>query len=839
MTKTVYLTLGTSWFVPLDFDINNNTIECWGAGGGGGGSGGGGGGGAYSRGVNVNLDVGSVISIAIGAGGNAGLNGGDTSFAGLVLAKGGRGNGQGGPAAEGIGTVRYSGGDGGPGGFALNQGGGGGGGAAGANGNGLNGGANSGGTGGVGGVGASPGGGTGGNGSGGTTAGNPGGTAADGYGAGGGGGGGGATSDSYGAYGGPGGDGGLYGGGGGGAGWGSASGGRGGNGLIKITYEPASTTSYLRVVTFNGSGSWTVPDGVTVLTIKVTAGGGGGAYWPPSASFHFPGGAGGNSSVSGPFGTATVFGGAGGTAQTGISAPGGGANVPAGWIVGNGENGIYGRFGTTGGSGGLSGGLGAIWAGRNAEVPGGGGASWSNTNDNGNARFVSSGGGGGAALYTWSTAVPGTVINFTIGSGGTNNSGVSQTRGAGGEIIFSYAKPPIIVPTGFEFVPGKPTGPVGMDSISQAFLGYGDQQPVAPFSISSYYPNNITSRTHSSFPGPINTSVRVLRYGYGIQKEPNYTQSIPNSGPISWGDFRGTYQQLSMRAPILITAANNFEPPFQTYAQYDAIQYRFTGAPQTFNFFNARVIMIECWGAYGRHYNNQFTGLGGYSAGVFVAPAGGELYVYVGGAPGAFVNSFGVISYTQPTTTGVVPGGWNGGGSAYQIPSSNGFRGGGGGATDVRTTSNLNDRIIVAGGGGGGYFGVQSINFIGGAGGGDTGGTSGGDSLIDRGGAGTQSSGGLSGRTGGGTSYGTNGSFGLGGSSFVNWTVCGGGGGWYGGGAGLSGGGGSGYVGGMLLNTSIGSLNFGVPTVNAQPGQTGYIANGLAPNGLVNIFILG
>ncbi|BAM86886.1 exported hypothetical protein [Bradyrhizobium oligotrophicum S58] len=166
----IYLTSGSTWTVPSDWNSSSNTVEVIGGGGGGAGSNsstegaGGGGGGGYSKTVNLSLQPGSSVSYRIGLGGggggaaNAGAGGGDTYFNGTgttclwqsVCAKGGSsgqgssglnaaGGGAGGTAGSGVGTVRYSGGAGGNSG-ANSNGGGGGGGAAGPNGNGGNGG---------------------------------------------------------------------------------------------------------------------------------------------------------------------------------------------------------------------------------------------------------------------------------------------------------------------------------------------------------------------------------------------------------------------------------------------------------------------------------------------------------------------------------------------------------------------------------------------------------------------------------------------------------------------------------------------------------------------------
>jgi len=162
--KVIFLTSGTTWTVPSDWNSSNNSIETIGGGAGGaqgtsasGGHGGaGGGGGAYSEISNLALTPGASITISIGSGGSAGVAsganptaGGDTYFNGTsctgasVCAKGGSaptGNGVyiggvGGAASSGVGGTKYS---GGAGGSALSNKpeGGGGGGAAGPNGNG-------------------------------------------------------------------------------------------------------------------------------------------------------------------------------------------------------------------------------------------------------------------------------------------------------------------------------------------------------------------------------------------------------------------------------------------------------------------------------------------------------------------------------------------------------------------------------------------------------------------------------------------------------------------------------------------------------------------------------
>lgn len=177
---------------PADWNNNNNSIECIGAGGraltsaSGGYATGGAGGGAYSKKNNVTLSASTNYSVGAGSS-TSGTAGGDTFFgattfaSSVCAAKGGavgaslNTKGLGGAAASGIGDTKYSGGDGGTGAAAASYNTGGGGGGAGPNGNGGNGGNGFNGvSGGAGGGGGNGGGGNGANGT--STAGGNGGT---------------------------------------------------------------------------------------------------------------------------------------------------------------------------------------------------------------------------------------------------------------------------------------------------------------------------------------------------------------------------------------------------------------------------------------------------------------------------------------------------------------------------------------------------------------------------------------------------------------------------------------------------------------------------------------
>ncbi len=130
-----YSTSGT-FIVPAG--VTSVQAEAWGAGGAGGGNtltedgSGGGGGGAYSKNPSIAITSGSSHDVIVGAGGTGGTgiggNGGDSYFSTILtlLAKGGSGGnppilgaggigGNGGSSLSGVGTTKFSGGNGGTG----------------------------------------------------------------------------------------------------------------------------------------------------------------------------------------------------------------------------------------------------------------------------------------------------------------------------------------------------------------------------------------------------------------------------------------------------------------------------------------------------------------------------------------------------------------------------------------------------------------------------------------------------------------------------------------------------------------------------------------------------
>jgi len=452
--RRLYLSSGTSWTVPADWNSANNTIEVIAGGGGGANnSRSGGGGGAYSKITNLSLTSGGSVTYAVGVGGAAGVSGvggGDSWFNGTsaanasVSAKGGGGGSTtaaaGGAAGSGVGSTKYSGGSAGVGGNTFFTAGGGGGGAAGPTGSGLSGTAASGSTPGAGGGGGNGSGGAGGGAS------SAGGAGVEFVGKGSGGGGGGGISFIVG------GTGGAHGGGGGGGGY-NAAGGVGANGIIVITYLPTQFQNGGSIYLTSGT-TFTVPSDWNNANNKIeviggggsggvvySAGGGGaggGAYsaitnlaLTPGASISYNvgaagtggyGAAGGNSWFNGTSLSAASVSAQGGT---------GGLNNTIGTVLGGqAANGI-GTIKYSGGGGGLGGyggGGGGAAAGPNGN--GGSGGNYGGGNNTGGG----GGGGanGGANGANNNGAISGNGGNNRFGFGGGVGNCVAGTNGGGG-----------------------------------------------------------------------------------------------------------------------------------------------------------------------------------------------------------------------------------------------------------------------------------------------------------------------------------------------------------------------------------------------------------------------
>jgi hypothetical protein len=264
------------------------------------------------------------------------------------------------------------------------------------------------------------------------------------------------------------------------------------------------------------------------------------------------------------------------------------------------------------------------------------------------------------------------------------------------------------------------------------------------------------------------------------------------------------------------------------------IDYKYTGALQTFIAPVTGTYKLEAWGAQGGGNDplslvlGSRAGQGGYTSGDVSLTKGQIIYVYVGGQ-GELASIITAL------------GGYNGGGSAIYAGTA---LGGGGGATDFRLQNGLwNDieslkrRILVAGGGGGSDdTGAASGIFDGGND--ECGGNGGG--LIGQApltmgaratyGFGTQALGGVA------TPSGINGGFGFGGAyigAAGSADYGGGGGGYYGGasGGGLfqGGGGGSSFVTGYAgADVTYRSLHIGLTFNNVSIQQGTRLGNGAA-----------
>ncbi|MBC7743499.1 MAG: hypothetical protein H7096_00180, partial [Flavobacterium sp.] len=135
----IFITPGTGIVFTVPAGVTSIKVESWGGGGGGGSivsrNRAGGGGGAYASSF-VTVIPGNQYSVAIGAGGATGVAGGNTSFNGTSVVAAGGGStttvagGLGGPAGlPSVGTIKFSGGNGGLSSDKNGDGGGGGGGS--------------------------------------------------------------------------------------------------------------------------------------------------------------------------------------------------------------------------------------------------------------------------------------------------------------------------------------------------------------------------------------------------------------------------------------------------------------------------------------------------------------------------------------------------------------------------------------------------------------------------------------------------------------------------------------------------------------------------------------
>lgn len=261
--------------------------------------------------------------------------------------------------------------------------------------------------------------------------------------------------------------------------------------------------------------------------------------------------------------------------------------------------------------------------------------------------------------------------------------------------------------------------------------------------------------------------------------------------------------------------------------------YEYMGSDQTFVVPKTGTYKIELWGAQGGGLDEEYRGLGGYTAGTTELTKGDKFYLFIGGQ-GKYTHAF-------DDNSNRIIGEFNvGGGAVGQRGYPDRYWGTGGGATDIRLVNDnwssfdsLKSRIMVAAGAGGNF---QEISgeiraYIGGAGGGliGTDGKWKGTGIYRRYGTGaTQTAGGYSECLaedncryiiGENTAIGE---FGVGGYNEQISGVSSGGGGYFGGGGSghcNSGGGGSSYISGhtgcVAIEESSTKSNITFPTKNS------------------------
>ncbi len=269
------------------------------------------------------------------------------------------------------------------------------------------------------------------------------------------------------------------------------------------------------------------------------------------------------------------------------------------------------------------------------------------------------------------------------------------------------------------------------------------------------------------------------------------------------------------------------------YSGQTVFDFDYTGGEQTFIAPVSGTYKLETWGAQGGNTNTDFGGIttsriggsGGYSVGYFNLHTSKQLFLNIGqGGKSTPVDSSGSSAKCFSNST------FNGGGSAY-IYNCVDSAGSGGGATHIATKSGqlhtlekYKEQILIVSGGGGGSYAYPEFAANGGSGGGFKGELPSGitsDGICGRGRSltlGNKASQKFGGSTSGCyVNNSINAMFGLGESTVISKYEggqndgsdafgSGGGGGFYGGGAGRTAygaGGGSGYIGNPLLKDKV------------------------------------
>ena len=336
-----------------------------------------------------------------------------------------------------------------------------------------------------------------------------------------------------------------------------------------------------------GNHTFTVPPGITNLTVKAWGGGGGsGGHGTATVTKGEDGGAttiqglsagGGKGSAGATSGSPTT-GGAGGTASGGTTNTSGG----------NGTQGSVAANASIGGNGGLSPNGGgqqnganckdnnSSLSGINGNSPGGGaGGSARRVANPSSSRRSTGGGGGGAYVESAFSVLPGQPITFIVGSGGPAGTGDQAAGGAGadGQVIITYN-----VPSDYKFWTGatngdwamagnwEPSGsPASTDNVVIRASGITNWPSITSGSVSV---NSLTIMSTVNGTGSLiinggtlNKTATVQRY---IPSDDWHIISSPVSGQemgaFASGNTLGTYDDTYDLAPY--DEANDYWNPF-------------------------------------------------------------------------------------------------------------------------------------------------------------------------------------------------------------------------------------------------------------------------------------
>jgi len=424
----------------------------------------------------------------------------------------------------------------------------------------------------------------------------------------------------------------------------------------------------------------------------------------------------------------------------------------------------------------------------------GGGSGNQNRSDNG-------GGGGGTDIRIGSTSLYSRVI--VAGGGGGGCHAGSTGYGGGATAGGSYPGGQTSAGSGGSFGQGAnilaaspyPTGGAGGGWYGGGGLTNGASSYSGNGGGSGYV---YTASTAGSYP-----SGCTLNSSYYLSSAQTYagnTSFVSPTGGNETGHAGNGYARITT-----ISGGSNIGGGINNQQVND---FYYTGYGQSIT-LKPGTYQLETWGARGGQgadgttsYTSWNFGKGGYSSGVITFDTETTLYVYVGGMGQGNNGSY--------HSSGLVSGGFNGGGNAYHDGGE--FGGSGGGATHIATKDGLlsslgnsRDSILVVAGGGGGS---GEDNEAAGHGGGYT--SVGGYNTNYNA---SQSAAGTRGSFGQGAHYNSTGESGGGG-----------GGGYYGGGGGEGGGsgGGSGYVGNQLTNkvSLAGDTSFVAPYGGYETGHS-------------------